>query len=112
MRTHVQCECDGRLHQRGQLGHPALPPCSRTPPPPPLSVLLASPAPTATPQGTIGGAGAGRAADVGALRYLNLHEYQSKDLMEKYGVQVQRGRMAASAKEAGEIARWIKKTSK
>jgi len=29
------------------------------------------------------------AADAGALRFLNLHEYQSKDLMEKFGVQVQ-----------------------
>ena len=26
--------------------------------------------------------------DGGAVRFLNLHEYQSKDLMEKFGVQV------------------------
>lgn len=45
------------------------------------------------------------------MRFLNLHEYQSKDLMEKFGVQVQRGRMAATAKEAGDVARWIRKLS-
>lgn len=40
----------------------------------------------------------------GAVRFLNLHEYQSKDLMESYGVVVQPGRMAASPAEALEIA--------
>ena len=35
---------------------------------------------------------------------MNLHEYQSKDLMEKYGVSVQVGRMAASEAEAKSIA--------
>jgi succinyl-CoA synthetase beta subunit len=46
--------------------------------------------------------------DIGAVRRLNLHEYQSKDLMEKFGVQVQKGKMASSAKEAGQIAKWIR----
>jgi hypothetical protein len=40
----------------------------------------------------------------GAVRFLNLHEYQSKDLMESYGVVVQPGRMAATPAEAFEIA--------
>jgi hypothetical protein len=29
-------------------------------------------------------------ASGGAVRFLNLHEYQSKDLLEKFGVQVRR----------------------
>jgi succinyl-CoA synthetase beta subunit len=41
---------------------------------------------------------------VGAVRFLNLHEYQSKDLMESYGVIVQRGRMADSAAGAAAVA--------
>ena len=49
--------------------------------------------------------------DAGALRFLNLHEYQSKDLMETHGVLVQKGRMAATAKEAGDVARWILKAN-
>jgi len=51
------------------------------------------------------------AAPVGAVRHLNLHEYQSKDLMEKFGVQVQKGRVAATAKEAGDVARWIRQAN-
>jgi len=35
-----------------------------------------------------------------AVRFLNLHEYQSKGLMEQYGVRVQRGKVAATAEEA------------
>lgn len=46
---------------------------------------------------------------MGAVRFLNLHEYQSKDLMESFGVKVQKGRMAASSKEAAAIARAIRK---
>lgn len=42
--------------------------------------------------------------NAGGARFLNLHEYQSKDLMEKYGVSVQVGRMAASEAEAKSIA--------
>ena len=38
---------------------------------------------------------------------MNLHEYQSKDLLEKFGVNVQKGRMANSAAEAKEISEWI-----
>lgn len=37
-------------------------------------------------------------------RYLNLHEYQSKQLMEKYGVRVQRGSVASTPDEAKHIA--------
>jgi len=40
----------------------------------------------------------------GAARHLNLHEYQSKDLMESYGVVVQPGRMASTPEEAFQIA--------
>lgn len=43
-----------------------------------------------------------------AVRYLNLHEYQSKDLMEAYNVNVQKGKMAETADEAAEVAQWIK----
>eukprot|EP00591_Stephanopyxis_turris_P003441 CAMPEP_0195518000 /NCGR_PEP_ID=MMETSP0794_2-20130614/11923_1 /TAXON_ID=515487 /ORGANISM="Stephanopyxis turris, Strain CCMP 815" /LENGTH=433 /DNA_ID=CAMNT_0040646891 /DNA_START=68 /DNA_END=1369 /DNA_ORIENTATION=+ len=42
------------------------------------------------------------------VRYLNLHEYQSKDLMEAYGVNVQKGKMAESAADAASVAKWIK----
>ncbi len=41
-------------------------------------------------------------------RYLNLHEYQSKGLMAKYGVRVQKGQVAESAEEAKEIATKLK----
>lgn len=40
-------------------------------------------------------------------RFLNLHEYQSKELMEKAGAVVQKGKMADSAAKAREIAEWI-----
>ena len=43
-----------------------------------------------------------------SVRYLNLHEYQSKDLMEAYKVQVQKGKMAESAADAAAVAKWIK----
>lgn len=39
------------------------------------------------------------------VRHLNLHEYQSKQLMEKYGINVQRFRMARNPQEAGEAVR-------
>jgi succinyl-CoA synthetase beta subunit len=42
------------------------------------------------------------------VRRLNLHEYQSKSVMEKFNVNVQRGKEATSAAAAGEIARKIK----
>jgi len=41
-------------------------------------------------------------------RYLNLHEYQSKQVMEKYSVNVQRGREARSAAGAEDAAKEIK----
>ena len=43
-------------------------------------------------------------AGVGKVRFLNLHEFQAKDLMESHGVIVQRGRMAASPDEAKAVA--------
>ena len=39
------------------------------------------------------------------VRNLNLHEYQSKDLMEKYGVAVQKFRIANTPEEADRAAR-------
>ena len=39
------------------------------------------------------------------VRRLNLHEYQSKTVMEKFNVNVQRGKEATSAAAAVEIAR-------
>lgn len=38
-------------------------------------------------------------------RFLNLHEYQSKGLMAKYGVRVQDGDVASSPEEAYEVAK-------
>lgn len=38
------------------------------------------------------------------VRHLNLHEYQSKDLMNKYNVRVQKGFMASSVEEVREVA--------
>lgn len=41
-------------------------------------------------------------------RFLNLHEYQSKDLMAKYNVRVQKGEVANSAEEVLPIAqKWV-----
>ena len=37
-------------------------------------------------------------------RFFDLHEYQSKDLMRKYGVLVQRGTTATTADEAFKVA--------
>ncbi len=48
---------------------------------------------------------------IGAVRHLNLHEYQSKNLLEKYGVQVQKGRVADTSAEAGSVAKWIRSAS-
>jgi succinyl-CoA synthetase beta subunit len=48
------------------------------------------------------------AAALGAVRHLNLHEYQSKTLMDKHSVRCQRGREATSAEQAFEAAKWIK----
>lgn len=45
---------------------------------------------------------------IGAVRNLNLHEYQSKILMEKYNVSVQRGKEARTAHEARKVAEEIK----
>ena len=47
----------------------------------------------------------GALARVGAVstqqvRFFNLHEYQSKDLMEKYSVNVQKFRTATNAEDA------------
>lgn len=48
---------------------------------------------------------------VGAVRSLNLHEFQSKDLMEEFGVVVQKGKAATTAEEAEEVSKWIKSES-
>jgi len=40
----------------------------------------------------------------GAVRYLNLHEYQAKDLMSSFGVTVQNGSMADSPSTAAAVA--------
>jgi len=48
------------------------------------------------------------AVDGEAVRFLNLHEYQAKDLMQSMGVQVQKGRPAKTAEEAHAVAKWIK----
>lgn len=37
-------------------------------------------------------------------RYFDLHEYQSKDLMRKYNILVQRGEIATTAAEAMKVA--------
>lgn len=37
-------------------------------------------------------------------RFFDLHEYQSKDLMRKYGVLVQRGTTATTPDEAFKVA--------
>jgi len=44
-------------------------------------------------------------------RFLNLHEYQSKSLMEKFGVRVQRGKVAGTADEAAAVAQDLLKSS-
>ncbi|KAA0164526.1 hypothetical protein FNF28_03869 [Cafeteria roenbergensis] len=43
-----------------------------------------------------------------AQRFLNLHEYQSKELMEKYGVRVQKGDVAHDAASAGAVSEKLK----
>ena len=49
---------------------------------------------------------------VGAVRNLNLHEYQSKIIMEKFGVNMQRGKEAKTPEEALSISADIKAQSK
>ncbi len=44
------------------------------------------------------------------VRHLNLHEYQSKDLMNKFNVRVQRGKVADTAEQAQQIAEDLLKT--
>ena len=39
------------------------------------------------------------------VRYLNLHEYQSKQLMEQHGINTQQFKIAATAEEAERAAR-------
>lgn len=50
-------------------------------------------------------------ASAGGVRHLNLHEYQSKELLESHGARVQKGRMAETAEGAYEAAKWILKES-
>lgn len=40
-------------------------------------------------------------------RFLNLHEYQSKDLMAKYGIRVQKGQTASTPEEALAVAKQL-----
>ena len=42
------------------------------------------------------------------VRYLNLHEYQSKSLMAKHGITVQKGDVASTADEAFTVAKRLK----
>lgn len=46
----------------------------------------------------------GPGVNVTPVRFLNLHEYQSKELMEKYNVRVQKGYVANSPEEAKTVA--------
>lgn len=49
--------------------------------------------------------GLNRGLTLNVKRYFDLHEYQSKDLMRKYGVLVQRGTTATTADEAYKVAK-------
>lgn len=51
-----------------------------------------------------GGGGA-----VACTRCLNLHEYQSKELMRRHGVSVQQFQIATNAEEAGKVAKELGK---
>ena len=51
------------------------------------------------------------AQSLGGVRFLNLHEYQSKEVMEKFNVVVQKGDVADSAEKARKVAEWIKNDS-
>jgi len=42
---------------------------------------------------------------VNPVRHLNLHEYQAKSLMARYGIRVQKGEMAETAEGAEKVAR-------
>lgn len=44
-------------------------------------------------------------------RFFDLHEYQSKDLMRKYGVLVQRGTTATTPDEAFQVAKELNVTN-
>lgn len=44
-------------------------------------------------------------------RYFDLHEYQSKDLMRKFGVLVQRGDIATTPEQAEQVARNLNVTT-
>lgn len=65
-------------------------------------------APLLAPLAALPGAVATPFGGVGAVRSLNLHEFQSKDLMEEFGVVVQKGKAATTAEEAEEVSKWIK----
>jgi hypothetical protein len=47
-----------------------------------------------------------------AVRFLNLHEYQSKALMNKYNVRVQKGEVASTPEEAEQVAERLLKAAK
>lgn len=47
----------------------------------------------------------GRQLTTSVRRFFDLHEYQSKDLMRKYGVLVQRGDIATTPEQAFKVAK-------
>jgi hypothetical protein len=49
----------------------------------------------------------GQSLALSIRRYFNLHEYQSKDLMRKYGVLVQRGSTATTPDDAFKVAKGL-----
>jgi succinyl-CoA synthetase beta subunit len=55
--------------------------------------------------------GAPAAAGVGGIRRFNLHEYQSKEVMDKYGIRTQNGKEASTAAEAKIVAEALKKAN-
>jgi len=50
-------------------------------------------------------------SSAGAVRFLNLHEWQSKILLEEYDVRTQRGREATSPEEALAASQWVKEAA-
>jgi hypothetical protein len=89
----MYCACACRLHVSSPSLASLRPRATRAP-----HARLASAAPQRL------GASAPSSSRLGGVRHLNLHEYQSKDLLESFGCVVQRGRMAASAADAGSVA--------
>eukprot|EP00921_Rhytidocystis_pertsovi_P020847 GHVQ01033213.1.p1 GENE.GHVQ01033213.1~~GHVQ01033213.1.p1 ORF type:complete len:488 (-),score=102.32 GHVQ01033213.1:552-2015(-) len=86
---------------RPQLATSPIAPTNRSP-------ILSSPS-----QGTLGGYGGvtdrkGGCVCVEGQRWLHLHEYQSKDLLRKNNLNVQKGKMAGTVEAAYEVAKQLK----